>query len=149
MLAIVLTCVFAACVFAACGSDAPARRPDAAPAAPGRPWRSPRPSRRRRPPTVAIKGLTGTLNQDDVHQTMDAQQPAFDACIGESRRSLRWVSGAIRFAFKVGAEGQVEDVHPIESTIGHRRSRRAWRRRGRDRVSQAGRPRDARRSPGA
>jgi hypothetical protein len=69
---------------------------------------------------VKVKGLTGTLNPDDVHQTMDARQPAFDACIDMSRRSLRWVSGAIRFAFRVGADGAVEEVHPIESTIGHR-----------------------------
>jgi hypothetical protein len=51
---------------------------------------------------------------------MEAQQPAFDACIYECRRNLRWVSGAISFAFRVGAEGQVEEVHAIESTIGHK-----------------------------
>ena len=51
---------------------------------------------------------------------MDERQPAFDACIDMSRRSLRWVSGAIRFAFRVDADGAVEEVHTIESTIGHR-----------------------------
>jgi hypothetical protein len=101
----------------ACGSGAPARRPTAprivatpiAAAAPEAPPAAP----------VRVKGLTGTLNKDDVHQTMEAQQPAFDACIAESRRSVRWVSGAIRFAFKVDAEGKVADVHPIASSIGH------------------------------
>ena len=73
---------------------------------------------------VKVKGLTGTLNLDDVHQTMDAQRHALDACIGESRRTLRWVSGAIRFAFLVDAEGHVKDVHPIESSIGHNRLER-------------------------
>ncbi len=106
-----------ACI--ACGSDAPARRPvrtkvvatriaSSAPTAPPAPA-SP----------VKIKGLTGTLNKDDVHQTMDAQQPAFDACIQQSRRSVRWVSGAIKFAFKVDAEGKVAEVHPTHSDIGH------------------------------
>jgi hypothetical protein len=103
----------------ACGSDAPARRPIgskvvAAPiAASARPPPAPPPS------TVRIKGLTGTLNKDDVHQTMDAQQPAFDACIQQCRRSVRWVSGAIRFAFTVDADGKVAEVHPTQSDIGH------------------------------
>jgi hypothetical protein len=108
----------------ACGSDAPARRPApprpkviAAPIAqPAPPPPAPPPPRS----TVSIRGLTGTLNKDDVHQTMEAQQPVFDTCIGESRRSVRWVSGSIRFAFKVDAEGKVAEVHPTESTIGHR-----------------------------
>jgi hypothetical protein len=69
--------------------------------------------------TVAIRGLTGTLNTDDVHQTMDTRQEELDACIMESRRRLRWVSGAIQFSFKVDAEGMVEDVHPTSSDIGH------------------------------
>lgn len=105
------------CLGAACGSDAPARRP-----APERlpPASAAVPAPVPESAPVTIKGLTGTLNKDDVHQTMDAQQPAFDACIGASRRRLRWVSGSIRFVFKVGGEGQIEQVHPIESTIGHR-----------------------------
>jgi outer membrane biosynthesis protein TonB len=51
---------------------------------------------------------------------MEAQQPAFDACIQRCRRGLRWVSGAMRFAFKVDAEGRILDVHAVESSIGHR-----------------------------
>ncbi|HMI91741.1 MAG TPA: AgmX/PglI C-terminal domain-containing protein [Polyangiales bacterium] len=71
-------------------------------------------------PKVSVKGLTGTLNTDDVHQTMEAQQAAFNACIEHGRRSVRWVDGAMRFAFKVDASGRVLDAHPIESTLGHR-----------------------------
>jgi hypothetical protein len=70
-------------------------------------------------PSVKVKGLTGTLNKDDVHQTMDARKDALDACILESRRRLRWVSGEIRFAFTVDAAGHVADVHPVRSDIGH------------------------------
>lgn len=69
---------------------------------------------------VRVRGLTGTLNTDDVYQTMDARQPELDACIHESRRRLRLVSGAIHFSFKVDAQGAIEDVHPTESSIGHR-----------------------------
>jgi hypothetical protein len=68
---------------------------------------------------VRIKGLTGTLNKDDVHQTMEARQPELDACIVESRRRIRLVSGTIKFSFKVDVEGRVEDVHPTETNIGH------------------------------
>ena len=69
--------------------------------------------------TVRIRGLTGTFNTDDVHQTMDARQPELDHCIQECRRRLRLVSGTIQFSFKVSIEGVVEDVHPTESSIGH------------------------------
>jgi hypothetical protein len=69
---------------------------------------------------VNVSGLTGTLNKGDVHQTMEARQGDFDACILESRRTVRWVSGAIHFAFKVDGEGRIAEVHPSTSTIGHR-----------------------------
>lgn len=107
-----------------CAADEPARRPQrqirkptviAAPPPPVQPPPLPPPR-----PTVTVKGLTGTLNKDDVHQTMDAKQSEFDACIGQTRRGLRWISGVIRFAFRVDAEGQVQEVHATESTIGHR-----------------------------
>jgi hypothetical protein len=71
-------------------------------------------------PNVKVKGLTGTLNKGDIHQTMEARQAEFDACIDASRRRVRWVSGAIRFAFRVDGEGHIMDVHPTQSSIGHR-----------------------------
>src|ERR1043165_7751818 len=107
---------------AACGST-PERPPEhaAAPPPPPPPPVTEAPPEPPPPkPTSTVKGLTGTLNLDDVHQTMDERQNAFDACIEMSRRSLRRVSGAIRFAFKVGADGTVEEVHTTESNIGHR-----------------------------
>jgi hypothetical protein len=69
---------------------------------------------------INVKGLTGTLNKGDVHQTMEARQGLFDACIQESRRTLRWVSGGIKFAFKVDSEGRIAELRPLASTIGHR-----------------------------
>lgn len=101
-----------------CGSSAVAPRPTKR-AAPVVQAAAPPPEPPRPKSTVRIKGLTGTLNKDDVHQTMEARQEALDACIVESRRRLRWVSGAIQFSFRVDAEGMVEDVHAIESDIGH------------------------------
>ena len=69
---------------------------------------------------IKVQGLTGTLNKGDVHQTMEAQQHLFDACIQESRRSVRWVSGSIKYAFKVNGEGRIFELRPVTSTIGHR-----------------------------
>jgi hypothetical protein len=69
---------------------------------------------------IKVNGLTGTLNKNDVHQAMDARQVEFNACIRQSRRSLKFVSGAIRYAFRVDAAGQVTVLRPTQSTIGHR-----------------------------
>jgi hypothetical protein len=69
---------------------------------------------------IKVHGLTGTLNQGDVHQTMDGRQGDIDACIESSRRSLRWVSGTIRFAFRVDGAGRIAEVHASASTLGHR-----------------------------
>lgn len=118
--------VLFACALAcatACGGAAPAARPKAPAAQPAAAPVTPEPDPEPPPPpaaaTLKIKGLTGTLNTDDVHQTMEARQAVFDACIKQHRRRLRWVSGAIRFAFKVDAEGKVEQAHVLDSSIGH------------------------------
>jgi hypothetical protein len=107
---------------AACAASKPERPPEHAAAPPPPPPVAELPPEPPPPPppTSTVKGLTGTLNLDDVHQTMDERQDAFDSCIEMSRRSLRLISGAIRFAFKVGADGAVEEVHTTESNIGHR-----------------------------
>jgi hypothetical protein len=64
--------------------------------------------------------LKGTLNKDDVHQAMDARQAELDTCIALTRRRVRWVSGTMRFAFKVDADGRIAEMHPTLSTLGHR-----------------------------
>jgi len=69
---------------------------------------------------VDVSGIKGTLNKGDVHQTMEARQELFDACIRESRRSVRWVSGSIKYAFRVDGEGRIAELRPVTSTIGHR-----------------------------
>jgi TonB family protein len=66
-----------------------------------------------------VRGLTGTLNKDDVHQTMDARQPEFDACIARVRRRHRWVEGEVRFDFVVDGEGKVARAETAKSTIGN------------------------------
>jgi hypothetical protein len=68
---------------------------------------------------VAVKGLKGTLNKDDVHQTMDGRQRALNRCIAQAQRGLEWVSGNLQFAFKVDAEGRVIQLHPLSSSVGH------------------------------
>lgn len=108
----------AAPVIAPTSDPEPAPQPEPAPPTPEAAF-TPAPPVEKARPSVRIRGLTGTLNTDDVHQTMEARQRELDACIMESRRRLRLVSGKIQFSFKIDAEGAVEDVHPIESNIGH------------------------------
>jgi hypothetical protein len=71
------------------------------------------------PSSVQIKGLTGTLNKDDVHQTMDARQPELEVCIREVRRRDAYVHGNIQFGFAVDAAGQVAELRTLSSDIGH------------------------------
>ena len=71
-------------------------------------------------PNIQVSGLKGTLNKGDVHQAMEARQADFDRCISQSRRTLRWVSGSIKFAFRVDGEGRVLEVRKTSSSIGHR-----------------------------
>jgi hypothetical protein len=73
-----------------------------------------------RGPRASVKGLHGTLTQDDVDQTMDARQAEIDRCIEQARRRLRWLSGEIQFSFRVAGHGGVVAVHPTSSSIGHR-----------------------------
>jgi hypothetical protein len=69
--------------------------------------------------SVTIKGVHGTLNLDDIHQTMESRSSQLDACIQQGRRRIRWVSGAIKFAFKVDADGHATEVRAVESDLGH------------------------------
>jgi hypothetical protein len=73
----------------------------------------------RRDARVAVSGIKGTLNRDDVHQTMGARQRALNGCIQQARRGAEYVSGALQFAFKVDGQGRVIQVRPLGSSIGH------------------------------
>ena len=73
----------------------------------------------RRDARVSVSGLKGTLNRDDVHQTMDTRKRALDACVKQVRRSAEFVSGALQFAFKVDGHGRVIQVRPLGPSIGH------------------------------
>jgi hypothetical protein len=70
--------------------------------------------------SIDIQGLKGTLNKDDVHQAMDARQPDFDHCVAQARRNVQWLSGSLKFAFKVDGQGRVAELKPVQVTIGHR-----------------------------
>lgn len=69
---------------------------------------------------IDVKGLKGTLNEDDVHQTMDARQRDFDLCISQARRTVQWVSGSLKFAFKVDGRGRIAELKPVQVTLGYR-----------------------------
>lgn len=71
------------------------------------------------PSSVQVKGLTGTLNKDDVHQAMEARQPELDSCVAQVRRRDAYVHGSVKFAFAVDATGRVAELRPLQSDIGH------------------------------
>lgn len=68
---------------------------------------------------VAVSGLKGTLNRDDVHQTMGARQRELNGCVQQARRGAQFVNGSLKFAFKVDGQGRVLQVRPLGSSIGH------------------------------
>lgn len=69
---------------------------------------------------LQVKGLTGTLNKVEVHQTMEQRQRDFDRCIAEGQRALSYVSGAMSFGFKVDGDGRIAEARTLSSTVGHR-----------------------------
>jgi hypothetical protein len=68
---------------------------------------------------VAVSGLKGTLNRDDVHQTMGARQRELNGCVQQARRGAQFVNGSLKFAFKVDGQGRVLQVRPLGSSIGN------------------------------
>lgn len=73
----------------------------------------------RRDARVSVSGLKGTLNRDDVHQTMDTRKRALNGCVQQARRGAEYVSGPLQFGFKVDGEGHVIQVRPLGASIGH------------------------------
>jgi hypothetical protein len=73
----------------------------------------------RRDARVSVSGLKGTLNRDDVHQTMDTRKRALNSCVQQARRGAEFVSGPLQFAFKVDGQGHVIQVRPLGPSIGH------------------------------
>jgi len=100
-------------VVAAAAQQAPLGRAATEPAAEATPEPAPVPR------TVQVKGLTGTLNKDDVYQTMDARQPELEACIAQVRRRDAYVHGSIQFGFAVDASGRIAELRTLRSDIGH------------------------------
>jgi hypothetical protein len=68
---------------------------------------------------VSVSGLKGTLNKDDVHQTMDARQRALSSCVQQTRRGSEWVGGPLKFAFRVDSEGRVIQLRQLGASLGH------------------------------
>jgi len=108
----------------ACGGTSQTVRPRAAPmavtappviAAPAEPGAEPSGARS----STRIRGIRGTLNHDDIHQTMDARRDALSACIDVRQRRMRWLDGKMRFKFKVDAEGKPLHVRTVGSDVGH------------------------------
>ncbi len=65
-------------------------------------------------------GLTGSLSSIAVRSALTPRTRDFSQCfVGHSRR-VRGLGGRIEFFFRVGPDGNVQEVRPTHSTLGHR-----------------------------
>lgn len=73
----------------------------------------------RRDARVSVSGLKGTLNRDEVHQTMETRKRELNSCVQHARRGAEYVHGPLQFAFKVDGRGNVIQVRRTSPSIGH------------------------------
>jgi hypothetical protein len=112
-------------VLAACASGKEAQRPPEEPRAseptpspvveaapPAAPEPDPRES------AVNIRGIEGSMSSYDVNQAMEGRSDALSACHAPRVRAVPALSGAIEYAIKVDAEGNVGDVAVRSSDVG-------------------------------
>jgi hypothetical protein len=112
-------------VMAACGGGAEVQRPPATPA-PSEPVAversEPAPAAAQPPPDreshVAVRGIEGSMSSYDVNNTMEERSGELSACHGPRVRVVPALSGAIEYAIKVDAEGNVGDVTVKSSDLG-------------------------------
>jgi hypothetical protein len=73
----------------------------------------------RRDARVSVSGLKGTLNRDEVHQTMETRKRELNSCVQHARRGAEYVHGPLKYAFKVDGRGHVIKVRRTSPSIGH------------------------------
>jgi hypothetical protein len=69
---------------------------------------------------MQVEGILGTIPQRKIEDTMQGKLPALQRCFFEGMGQVEFLSGHIKFYFRVGLDGRVEYVHPRGSSIGHR-----------------------------
>lgn len=65
---------------------------------------------------MAVEGLLGSLDDDQVFDVINQQMAGFNNCFGRSEGSF--VSGEVQLSFVVAPTGRVSSVHVSESDLG-------------------------------
>jgi hypothetical protein len=113
-------------LLAACGSTAQVRPPvEPAPRTPEPPPAAAAPAplaaeraSDRQESNVHVRGIEGSMSSYDVNQTMERRSDELSACHAPRVRAVPALSGAIEYAIKVDAEGNVGDVTVKSSDVG-------------------------------
>ncbi|MGK0358344.1 MAG: hypothetical protein ACI9U2_000628 [Bradymonadia bacterium] len=74
------------------------------------------PPPQRRDDGMAVEGLLGSLDDDQVFDVINQQMAGFNNCFGRSEGSF--VSGEVQLSFVVAPTGRVSSVHVSESDLG-------------------------------
>lgn len=80
-------------------------------------------TRREDPPPddgSSITGLMGSISQDAVQGTLEPRMDSFMHCFETRLRTVHFLGGEIRMAFRVHTDGTVLWVYPAESSLGDR-----------------------------
>ncbi len=73
---------------------------------------------------VAIEGLMGTIDADEVRMTIEPKLGRFMRCFSTRYEDIEILGGHIHMSFRVDVEGNVLWVYPNESSIGDRETER-------------------------
>ncbi len=70
---------------------------------------------------MQIEGITGTLSQTDVNDTMELKAlPAYNLCFAHYLEKKEFVFGSIDMEFVVASSGKTTEVRLLETTFGDR-----------------------------
>ena len=76
----------------------------------------------RRDDGVQIQGLMGTMDADDVRNTLEPKLGRFMRCFSRRYDDIEILGGHIHMGFRVDVEGNVLWVYPTDSSIGDRQT---------------------------
>ncbi len=71
-----------------------------------------------------MSGLLGTLSQREIQNALEPKLRTFLRCVTQRRAELDVLAGALTMRFNVAVDGSVDNVQPIQSTLGDRAAER-------------------------
>jgi hypothetical protein len=73
---------------------------------------------------LSISGLRGTLSQDEIQGALEPRMPKLSRCMQKRLGAVEWLSGEVKFQFRVAVDGSVATVYPSQSNMGDRETER-------------------------